>query len=290
MSTPTIGFIGTGSMGAPMAEHVAKAYPGKVFFTARTKAHHLELIDKGVSWVDSPAELSEKIDVLISVLPDLPQLKEVMDAGVLDARDGRELLLIICSTSSPVGVREYAEELTDKNVTVVDAPLSGGVEGASAATLSIMVGGNDETAIKTAIEILANCGTPVHLGPLGAGEVAKACNQLIVGATALALGEAATLAQRSGLDLTKLFELLGGGYAGSRILETKGFRMADEDYEGGGAAKYMLKDLGFVEDIIGSTETNPAITPALKTAYQDLTDKGLGDFDLCVVRKYVEEK
>lgn len=290
MSTPTIGFIGTGSMGTPMAEHVAKAYPDQVFFTARAKDRHLELIDKGVTWCDSPAELSEKVDVLISVLPDLPQLREMMDADVLTAREGRDLLLIICSTSSPVGVREYAEELTDKNVTVVDAPLSGGVEGASDASLSIMVGGNDEEAVKTAIEILENCGTPVHLGPLGAGEVAKACNQLIVGATNLALGEAAVLAERSGLDLTKLFELLGGGYAGSRILETKGFRMADEDYEGDGAAKYMLKDLGFVEDIIESTETKPAITPALKTAYQDLADKGLGDFDLCVARKYIEEK
>jgi 2-hydroxy-3-oxopropionate reductase len=115
-------------------------------------------------------------------------------------------------------------------------PVSGGVEGAEAGTLSIMVGG-EERDVADAWAVLSACGDPVHLGPLGSGQVAKACNQMIVASKMLAPGEAAVLAERSGLDLAELFRLLGGGYAGSRILESRGDRIIQEDYSPSGVAK-----------------------------------------------------
>ena len=140
-------------------------------------------------------------------------------------------------------------------VRVIDAPVSGGSEGAQAGTLSIMVGG-DERDVNDAWPVLAACGNPVHLGPLGSGQVAKACNQMIVAATVLALGEAAVLADRSGLDLDELFRLLAGGYAGSRILETRGDRIVREDYSPSGAARYMVKDLRFAATVAQATGTH----------------------------------
>ena len=172
---------------------------------------------------------------------------------------------------------------------VVDAPVSGGVEGAEAGTLSIMVGG-EERDVADAWAVLSACGNPVHLGPLGSGQVAKACNQMIVASTILALGEAAVLAERSGLDLAELFRLLGGGYAGSRILESRGDRIIQEDYSPSGVAKYMVKDLDFASAVAAATGTHPVLLPAVKAAFEELTALGHGDSDIAVTRRYIEQR
>ena len=152
-----------------------------------------------------------------------------------------------------------------------------------------MVGGADEDVAR-ALPVLAACGTPVHLGPLGAGEVAKACNQMIVAATVLALGEAAVLADRSGLDLRVLFDLLGGGYAGSRILATRGERIVTEDYSPSGLAKYMVKDLDFATAIAAETDTHPVLLPAVRAGFVELVERGLGDFDMSVTRRFISQR
>lgn len=265
---PTIGIIGVGAMGAPMASHLAEANPGSVIYTTRDDIPLDEL--KNADHVATNFEVGATSDVVLTVLPDLPQLHDVLyggssddDRGLIAGIGNRDVLLIISSSSSPEGVRELAGRLADEtSIRVVDAPLSGGVEGAAAGTLSIMVGGDKDDAAQ-AISVLSACGTPVHLGPLGAGQVAKACNQLIVAATVMAVGEAAVLAQRSDLDLHQMFELLGGGYAGSKVLDTKAFRMADENYDGGGAAKYMVKDLKIARSIAESTSTASVLGPQL---------------------------
>ena len=174
-------------------------------------------------------------------------------------------------------------------VRVVDAPVSGGTDGADAGTLSIMVGG-DDADVARALPLLRACGTPVHLGPLGAGQVAKACNQMIVASTILALGEAAVLADRSGLNLPVLFELLAGGYAGSRILSTRGERLVTEDYSPSGPAKYMVKDLDFATAIAAATDTHPVLLPAVKAAFEELVTHGLGDFDIAVTRRFISQR
>jgi 2-hydroxy-3-oxopropionate reductase len=227
------------------------------------------------------------------MLPDLPQVEEVLagPGGIL-ASDPDDLLLIIASTSSPVGVSELGLRLartTADAVRVVDAPVSGGVEGAEAGTLSIMVGGEDRD-VAEAWAVLSACGNPVHLGPLGSGQVAKACNQMIVASTILALGEAAVLAERSGLDLAELFRLFGGGYAGSRILESRGDRIIQQDYSPSGVAKYMVKDLDFASAVAAATSTHPVLLPAVKAAFEELTALGHGDSDITVTRRYIEDR
>jgi 2-hydroxy-3-oxopropionate reductase len=288
-----VGVIGLGVMGGPMAANLLANGRYQIAITGRTRARHLDLIAAGADWHDTPSSLAAAVEAIVLMLPDLPEVEAVLSGsqGILAGR-GDDLLLIISSTSSPTGVRELATQLrreTNGAVRVVDAPVSGGQDGAVAGTLSIMVGGAAEDAVR-AVEILKACGTPVHLGPLGSGQVAKACNQLIVAATILAIGEAAVLADRSQLDLTKLFALLGGGYAGSRILQTRGERIVFEDYSPSGAARYMIKDLDFATAIAAATDTYPALLPAIRNAFRELVEQGLGDFDIAVTRRFTEQR
>jgi 2-hydroxy-3-oxopropionate reductase len=135
--------------------------------------------------------------------------------------------------------------------------------------------------------LLATMGRPVHLGSVGAGSVAKACNQLIVGATVLALAEAAVLAERSGIDLAQLFDLLGGGYAGSRLLETRKRRFVEHDHSPSGAAKYMAKDLGFAAAVAATTGTRTVQLEAVRSAFEALVAAGYGDQDLAVAQAFI---
>jgi 2-hydroxy-3-oxopropionate reductase len=152
-----------------------------------------------------------------------------------------------------------------------------------------MLGGApDDAAI--AAEVLAPCGTPVLLGPLGAGEVAKACNQLVVSATILALGEATVLAERSGLDLDALWSLLSRGYAGSNLLDSRRDRLVSGDDSPSGAAQYMVKDLRFAADIAAATGTSPVLLPALRAAFDELVDAGLGERDIAVTRRFIASR
>lgn len=289
----SVGVIGLGAMGRPMTEHLLRRADLQVGITGRGAERYRDLVDAGATWHDTPRSLAGTARVVLLMLPDLPHIDEVLDGpdGLLAAEPG-DLLLVVSSTSSPTGVRALGERLdtqTRGRVRLVDAPVSGGVEGAADGTLSIMVGGSDEDAAD-AIGVLEACGRPVHLGPLGAGEVAKACNQLIVASAVLALGEAVVLADRSGLDLETLLGVLAGGYADSRILRTRGGPMLREHYRPGAMARYVLKDLGFATDVATQTGTEAVLLPALHAAFADLVEGGLGDADMAVTRRYVERR
>src|SRR5699024_3577815 len=125
---------------------------------------------------------------------------------------------------------------------------------------------------------------------LGAGEVAKACNQMVVAATIMALGEASVLAQRSGLDLEKMWSLLGGGYAGSTLLKSRHRNLVDGDYSPSGITEYMTKDLGFATDVAAATQTDVALLPTLSAAFDELVASGYGDDDIAVARRFIEER
>ncbi len=287
-----IGFVGLGAMGLPMARNLVAAGVS-VHLTGRTPAKAAALVESGARWHDSARSMAAAAGVIIAMLPDLPEVETLLRGpdGLL-AAEPADLVLVIASTSSPDGVRALHARLaaeTGGAVRVVDAPVSGGTDGASAGTLSIMVGGA-EADVQRVLPVLRACGTPVHLGPLGAGEVAKACNQMIVASTILALGEAAVLAERSGLDLRTLFDLLGGGYAGSRILATRGERVVSEDYSPSGIARYMVKDLDFATAVAAETGTHPVLLPAVRAAFTELVERGLGDFDIAVTRRFVAER
>lgn len=284
-----VGIVGIGSMGTPVAQHLLTAR-GTLVVHARSPRP--ELVAAGATWAATPRELAEKADAIVVFLPDLPDLESLLEGpdGLL-AGTG-DLLLMIGSTSSAPGVRALAERLaarTDGRVRVIDCPVSGGEDGARAGRLSIMIGGDDADAARAA-EILAPCGTPVHLGPLGAGEVAKACNQLVVASTILALGEATVLADRSGLDLEALWTLLAGGYAGSNVLNSRKDKLVAGDDSPSGVAKYMVKDLRFANDIAEATGTAAVLLPALRAAFDEIVERGLGDRDISVSRRFVAER
>lgn len=286
-----IGVIGLGTMGFPMAERLMAAH-GAIQIYARARDKVESLIRAGAQWNDTPAQLAARCDAVLLILPDLPQLYEVLDGpeGILAGAD--DLLLMIASTSSPTGVRDLAvrvAEQTAGKVRVVDCPVSGGEDGSRAGTLSIMLGGDDPDA-RLAQAALAPCGTVVHLGPLGAGQVAKACNQLVVAATIMALGEASVLASRSGIDVGELWELLGGGYAGSNLLASRQQKLAAEDYTPSGIASFMIKDLNFANDVAEATDTHAVLLPQLRKAFDELVRNGFGNNDISVARKYIETR
>jgi 2-hydroxy-3-oxopropionate reductase len=286
-SLTRLGVWGLGAMGEPMAQHLLAARDS---LTVHARRPRPALVDAGARWASTPRELGAATDAVLVMLPDLPQLEEHLDGpdGLLEGIGDRDFLLLIGSTSSPVGVRELADRLPS-GIRIVDCPVSGGEDGAKAGRLSIMLGGSPSDTERAAA-LLAPCGTPVRLGPLGAGEVAKACNQMVVAATILALGEATELAARSDVDPAALWELLGGGYAGSNLLESRREKLVAGDDSPSGVAGYMVKDLRFAADIAAATETRPALLPALRAAFDEIVERGLGERDIAVTRRFTAER
>ncbi len=289
---PAAGFIGLGIMGAPMASNILRK-AGSVAVWHRSAGRISALLNEGAQWADSPRKLAERCRIIVLMLPDLPDVESVLagDDGII-AGVTQPTLLVISSTSSATGIRELDSRLRTETrglVHLIDAPVTGGEEGATEATLSILVGGADED-VRSAWPVLQTMGRPFHLGALGSGAVAKFCNQLIVAATIVALGEAATIGERSGLDLTTLFDALGGGYAGSRILETRKLRFIEGNYHPSGPAKYMVKDLGFALDEAERVGVDAQQLSLLSALFRDLTESGFGEQDISVTRAYVESR
>jgi 2-hydroxy-3-oxopropionate reductase len=193
---------------------------------------------------------------------------------------------------SPDGARAYrdhAAALTDGLVEVIDAPVSGGPEGAEAGILAIMVGGSAD-AVAAAWPALAAMGSTIrHLGGIGSGSLAKACNQMVVAATVIALSEAAALAESSGVDVAGLLDVLGGGYAASRVLQVKGANLVSQTYAPGGKAVYMVKDLGFVRDEAQRTGASVQQAALSLDAFAAATAAGWGDDDMSVVHRLIRE-
>lgn len=288
-----VGVIGLGTMGRPMAGHLVRGLGagGTVHLSGRTPASGDALVAQGARWHTTARSLGAACDVVVLMVPDLPDVRAVLEGpdGLLADIDS-PTVLVISSTVSPAGVRELDTELRERTgglVRLVDAPVSGGEEGAVAGSLSIMVGGAEDD-VERVLPVLATMGNPVHLGPLGAGQTAKACNQMIVAATVLALGEAAVLAERAGLDVQALFDLLQQGFAGSRIMEVKKHRFATHDHSPSGAARFMVKDLTFATTEARRTGTATPQLDVLLATFADLTSRGFGDQDTAVVQAYLE--
>lgn len=288
-----VGFIGLGVMGAPMAGFIAGALGDQqnLHIHTRRRTSGDSFVARGARWHATAKDVGASANVVVLMVPDMPDIAAVLDGpdGVLAGVSGNTLL-VICSTVSPQGVRDLDARVrlqTGGLARVVDAPVSGGEEGAKAGTLSIMMGGPHED-VALAAAVLDACGTTAHMGPLGAGQVAKACNQMIVAATVVALSEASVVAERAGLDIQAMFDLLGGGYAASRIMEVKKARFATHDHSPSGPAKFMIKDLGFAADEAVLSNTATPAMDAVSKIFQDLTAAGLGDYDTAVVQAHIE--
>lgn len=245
MSNKRIGFIGLGIMGKPMAKNLVNA--GYALVVLRSNSASAELEKAGANVFDSCSEIARNSDVLITMVPDSPQVEDVVygpDGVLAGIREGA--LFIDMSTIAPSVSIRLKRDFEMRGVEALDAPVSGGQVGAEAATLSIMAGGS-EVAFERALPILKIMGkNVVHIGEAGAGQTAKACNQLIVGTTIQAVAEAFALAKKAGVNQEKLREALLGGFAQSRILDLHGNRIINRDFKPGFKMALHRKDMNIV--------------------------------------------
>lgn len=266
-------------MGAFMAANLARAgFPLTVW--NRSAGRDGALVDLGAKVVASPAELARSSDVVVACLTDSPQVEAVLfgPEGLAEGlADGA--LFIDCSTLSPLKAREFAERLSEQGVAMLDAPVSGGSEGAKNATLSIMVGG-EVTDVARARSILDAMGSTVtHLGPVGSGQWAKAINQVILSGVYLGVAEGVTLGLKAGLDVALVLSALKGGAAGSWILENRSERMIRDDYPLGFKISLHRKDLGIGLELAKSVGAVLPVSALAATFEDGLIAQGYGDDD-----------
>jgi 3-hydroxyisobutyrate dehydrogenase len=243
-----VAFIGLGIMGGPMAGHLlAAGYPLTV--NTRTKARAEPLLKLGARWADTPAVAARGAEVVFTCVPDTPDVEAVVRGpdGVLSAaREG--LIVVDHSTISPSATRQMAADLAARGARLLDAPISGGDVGARNATLSIMVGGDEQTFAKVRPMLERMGKTITWCGPSGAGQLTKLVNQVLVSLTNLAVSEALTFARSAGLDPQKTIQAVGGGAAGSWQLTHLGPRMLAGDFAPGFMIKLQQKDLRLVQE------------------------------------------
>jgi 2-hydroxy-3-oxopropionate reductase len=282
-----IGFIGLGIMGRPMAKHLLKA--GYPLFILSSSAAAAELSGAGASLLESPAAIAKEADIVITMLPDSPEVESmVVGEGNLLHSMKPGSLFIDMSTIAPATSIDLFNKFKQRGIEALDAPVSGGQTGAEAATLSIMVGGN-EVAFQRALPVFEKMGKNiVHIGKTGAGQTAKACNQIIVGMTIQAVAEALTLAKKSGVDVAKVRSALLGGFAQSKILDLHGQRIIDGNFKPGFKIKLHRKDMRIALNA-GKDLSVPLPGSAVVASQMDaILAEGNGDLDHSALAKYLE--
>ena len=283
-----IGFIGLGIMGRPMALNLLGAGHQLTVWARRAESMQ-PLLDAGANAADSPAGVAGAVDLLISIVADAPDVEQVMlgEQGVASAaRAG--LVAVDMSTIRPAAARDIGARLREQAVDFLDAPVSGGEVGAIAGSLSIMVGGS-VAAFETARPAFACMGKNiVHVGDAGAGQVAKAANQIITGAGVLTVAEALNFAARSGVDPAKVREALLGGFAYSKILENHGQRMLDRNFKPGFKSWMHQKDMNIVMQSAHELGMCLPVAAATAQMYNAMVGSGLGEEDSVAILKLLE--
>ena len=285
----TVGMIGLGIMGRPMAKNLIKAgLP--VVVHSRSQGPVDELVGAGAKRGSSPKDVAAQVDVLITMLPNSPEVEEVAlgKDGIIDgARQG--LLFLDMSTISPIVSQKVGKALAAKGVRMLDAPVSGGEKGAIDGALSIMVGG-EKADFDAALPIFQALGkTITHLGPLGAGGFTKLANQIIVAVNLTALGEALTLAKKAGLDRALTLKALGGGLAGSKCLEQKTPNYVAGTYNPGFKIDLHFKDLGLIMESGRALGVPLPCTAIVQELFNAMRVKGRGGLDHSGVITLLEE-
>jgi 2-hydroxy-3-oxopropionate reductase len=284
-----IGFIGLGIMGRPMAAHLVKA-GYEVTVWNRTPHKAADLVAAGARQGASPRDVAARSDITITMVADTPDVRAVIlgPDGVLEGVR-RGAVVVDMSTISPVATREIAQALAARGAEMLDAPVSGGEKGAVEATLSIMVGGKPEV-FERVLPVFQKLGKNiVHLGEIGAGQVTKACNQLVLSLTLVGVAEALTLARKAGVDPAKVRAALLGGFAQSRVLELHGQRMLDQNFEPGFRTRLYHKDMGIVIET-GRAAGMPLLGAGLAAQlYQVAMAKGLGEKDYSVLARVIAD-
>jgi 3-hydroxyisobutyrate dehydrogenase len=282
-----VAFLGLGTMGAAMAANVARSGFAVTAWN-RTPGRAPELADLGVTTADTPAAAVAETPIVVVCVSDTPDVEAVLfgpDGVVEGARPGT--LVVDCSTIAPSGSWDFAARLAEHDLRMVDAPVSGGSEGARNATLTIFVGG-EATDVEHARPVLTAMGrTITHVGPIGAGQAVKAVNQIILAGTYLGVAEGIVLAIKAGLDVEQVVAALGEGAAQSWVLANRSGRMIDNDYPLGFKVALHRKDLGIALDLaaqLGAVLPVGALAAQLETG---LVATGHGDDDMSALARAI---
>ena len=288
---PTIGFIGLGLMGKPMALNLLKAgYP--LVAHSRSAGPVDAVVAAGGTRATSPADVARQATVIITMVPDSPDVEAVLEApnGVFSALQPGTTIIDMSSIAPGVAKR-LAARAKELGATMLDAPVSGGEIGAVNGTLSIMVGG-DAAAFANAKPVLDVMGKPecvVYIGEAGAGQLCKLCNQMVIGGTLAVVAEAFALARRAGVDPAKVREALLGGFAQSRVLDVHGDRVIKGTFKPGFYTKLYAKDMRNVAATLADTQTAAPISAMVEQLVSATMAAGRGDQDNSIMGKTVME-
>jgi 2-hydroxy-3-oxopropionate reductase len=289
MEKERIGFIGLGVMGRPMSENLLRHEFPLVAYN-RSPGPVGELAAMGAKAAASAAQVAAESDVIITMLPDTPDVEHVYfgpEGLIHHLRPG--MLLIDMTTASPEIARKIHQAALHKGADSLDAPVSGGDVGARAGSLSIMAGGSADS-FERALPVFEALGkNVVHMGDSGAGQVTKACNQIVVALTIEAVGEALALAKKSGVDPAKVRDALLGGFAQSRVLDVHGLRSLEQRFEPGFRVRLHRKDLSIA---LRSAENSGVSLPHTAQVFEMmnvLISRGLGDLDHSILIEYLAE-
>jgi 3-hydroxyisobutyrate dehydrogenase len=282
-----VGFLGLGTMGGAMAANAVRA-GFNVTAWNRTPGRAAELGDLGVSMAASPSAVAAESEIVITVVSDTPDVEAVLfgpDGVAGGASPGT--LVVDMSTISPSATRDFAARLASQGVAMLDAPVSGGSEGAKKGTLSIFVGG-DAADLERARPVLESLGTTItHVGPIGAGQAVKAVNQVILAGTYLGVAEGVVLALKSGLDVEQVVAALSGGAAQSWVLTNRSGRMLENDYPLGFKVALHRKDLGIALSMARELGASLPISALCEAIEAGLIGQGHADDDMSAVARSI---
>ncbi len=283
-----IAFLGTGLMGTPMARRLLGA-GFSVTVWNRDRAKAVALSGDGVIIASTPSEAASTADVVISMLTNAEAVGQVLfDMGTVEAMKPGAVVIDMSSIAPPFA-REHAEKLAERGVRHIDAPVSGGVVGASAGTLAIMAGG-DAAVIAELSDVFAPMGRVTHVGPDGAGQLAKLANQQIVAVTIGAVAEAMMLIEAGGGSPAAFRDAVRGGFADSRILEIHGKRMIDRQFAPGGSSANQSKDLDAVMATAKALSLTLPLTEAVHAEFTEFVARGNGETDHSALLLHLEDK
>ena len=283
-----VAFIGMGTMGAHMAMNILKA-GHEVIVHNRTRDREIPVAEAGAKRASSPKEAAEAAEIVIVCVSDTPDVETVIlgRSGVIEGA-AKGTVVVDMSTISPTATRKMAEKLGEKGVSMLDAPVSGGSEGAQKGTLSIMVGGEQE-ALKKAEPVLKAMGSITHLGPIGAGQMTKAINQIVVAGTYWSVAEGIALGLKAGLDMEKVVQAVGGGAATSWAMVNRSGNMIRNQYPLGFKVKLHRKDLNIALNVARELGVTLPVAAYVEQVETGLITRGHGDEDISVIARSVRE-
>ena len=285
----TIGFIGLGLMGRPMAKNLLKAGHPLVVHS-RSQGPVDDLVASGAARAESPADVARQATRIITMVPDSPDVERVLDGpdGVFSAMQPGTIVIDM-SSIAPGVARRLAARAAAAGGTMLDAPVSGGDIGAIQGTLSIMVGGDPQAfaAVKPILDVMGNPEKVVHIGEPGAGQLCKLCNQMVIGGTLVAVAEALALARKAGVDAAKVREALLGGFAQSRVLEVHGERALKSTYKPGFKTHLYAKDMRNVIATLAEHDTAAPVTAVVQQLLHATMAAGHGEDDNSVMARTI---